>query len=114
MQGRERKGEEQEQEVCGQPCQGALSQAQTKEPNQRKWEVTGKGQAPGHLLRHWLGPPLWFFFLSVSVLNLKKNVTLKKTREYLRTFLCIYAFFQRNACFLPHPSQYLSPVNEEA
>lgn len=50
MQGRERKGEEDEQEVRGQPCQGAVSQAQTKEPNQRKWEVTGKGQAPGHLL----------------------------------------------------------------
>lgn len=49
-QGREREGEEEEQEVRGQSCQGAASQAQTKQPDQRKWEVTGKGQAAGQLL----------------------------------------------------------------
>lgn len=49
MQGREWKGKE-EQEVHGKSCQGAASQAQTKEPNQGKWEVTGKGQAAGQLL----------------------------------------------------------------
>lgn len=38
LRGIRREGEE-EQEVHGQHCQGAASQAQTKEPNQRKWEA---------------------------------------------------------------------------
>lgn len=106
-----REGEE-EQEVHGQHCQGAASQAQTKEPNQRKWEAE-KGKQQDSCWVSLAGTS--FLLFSVSVLNLEKNVTLKKKKDKkICTFLCIYALFRRSACILPYPSQYLSPENGEA
>lgn len=60
----------------------------------------------------WLGPPLWFFFLFASLLDLNKNMMLKKGKK--RSMHVAVYLFQRNACFLPHISPYLPPVNEEA
>lgn len=86
--GREGRGKERRSRRCSIPG--------TKEPKQSEWEVTGKGQAPEQLLGFSGWDLLFFFLLSVLILNTKKNVTLRKD----------------NAFFLACTSQYLSPANE--
>lgn len=81
-----REGEE-EQEVHGQHCQGAASQAQTKEPNQRKWEAE-KGKQQDSCWVSLAGTS--FLLFSVSVLNLEKNVTLKKKRTRKYAHFCVF------------------------
>lgn len=115
MRGRGRKvREEAAVAACGSHHRGAVSQAQTKEQNPSKGEVSGKEPAPEQQLDFSGWGLLWFCLLSVFCTQTKEKCDVHKTRKYLCPFLCIYARFQSDACTFPHPSQDLSPMNEEA
>lgn len=58
------------------------------------------------------GPPLVLFTAHFCT-QTEAKCNVKKTRNYLCTFLHIYALFQSGACSFPHPSQDLSPMNED-
>lgn len=74
------------------------------------WKRASTGTVAGFL---WLGPPLCFFFLlSVFLLNMKKNVTLKR-RENICARCCVFMHsFRGILAFCPTPPN--TPVNEEA
>jgi len=81
--GRGRKVGEEEEEAAahGLLCQGAASQAQKKEQNLSKWEVSLKKAsaraAAGFL---WLGPPLVLFTVHFCT-QIEARCSIKKTRK---------------------------------
>lgn len=64
------------------------------------WKRASSRTVAGFL---WLGPPLRFFSLSVSLLNMKKNATLKKDkRTFMHVDVYLEALSEEFLLFAPH------------